>query len=170
MIYSANVKFRLLIVAAAVWLLGVLTGILLCEVNANASNQAGDNLTYTAQENEAPALLQEPTEEIISLGVYKTTGYCPCEQCCGYWSTIRETDANGRIIVTTASGAEALEGKTIAAAASHPFGTELIINGHTYIVQDRGGAITENCIDVYFDDHKEALNFGVQYIEVFKKG
>jgi 3D (Asp-Asp-Asp) domain-containing protein len=51
-----------------------------------------------------------------------------------------------------------------------PFGTSLLIDGHEYIVQDRGGAIQGNRIDVYFDSHQEALVFGVQYKEIFVKG
>ena len=30
----------------------------------------------------------------------------------------------------------------------------------TYIVQDRGGAIKGNKIDIFFNTHQEALNFG----------
>jgi 3D (Asp-Asp-Asp) domain-containing protein len=47
-----------------------------------------------------------------------------------------------------------------------PFGTKVIIDGNTYIVQDRGGAIKGNRIDLYFDSHQEALNFGRQTKEV----
>lgn len=32
-----------------------------------------------------------------------------------------------------------------------------------------GGAIKGNRIDVYFDDHSEALDFGVQYKEIYVK-
>jgi 3D (Asp-Asp-Asp) domain-containing protein len=50
-----------------------------------------------------------------------------------------------------------------------PYRTEVIIDGHTYKAQDCGGAIKGNRIDVYFNNHQEALNFGVQYKEVFVK-
>ena len=43
-----------------------------------------------------------------------------------------------------------------------PFGTKIVIDGHTYTVQDRGGAINGNRIDIYFDSHQAALNFGRQ--------
>jgi 3D (Asp-Asp-Asp) domain-containing protein len=33
-------------------------------------------------------------------------------------------------------------------------------------VQDRGGAITGNKIDIYFSSHQEALNFGRKTVEV----
>ena len=50
-----------------------------------------------------------------------------------------------------------------------PFGTILLIDGHEYIVEDRGSAIDGNEIDVYFESHQEALEHGVQYKEIFRK-
>ena len=97
---------------------------------------------------------------IRSLGVYKLTAYCACVNCCG------KTDG------ITASGVKAIEGITIAADTNIlPFGTRIIIDGdvHEYIVQDRGGAINGNRIDIYFDSHQKALEFGVQYKEIFIK-
>lgn len=44
-----------------------------------------------------------------------------------------------------------------------------MINGKIYKAQDCGGAIKGNRIDVYFKNHNDALNFGVQYAEVFIK-
>lgn len=48
-----------------------------------------------------------------------------------------------------------------------PFGTKIYIDGvGERIVQDRGGAIKGNQIDLYFDSHQEALNFGRQTKQV----
>lgn len=112
----------------------------------------------------------EPAEEpeLISLGEYKITYYCACEACCGSWAKNRPKDAEGRPIVKTASGAAAEAGKTIAVDPDViPYGTEVIINGHTYIAQDCGGAIQGNRIDIYCDSHDEALKNGLDYCEVF---
>lgn len=99
---------------------------------------------------------EEPKTEYISLGEYKLTAYCACEKCCGKCDGI------------TASGVRAKEGVTIAADTRIlPFGTKVFIDGHEYIVQDKGGAIKGNKIDIYFDSHQEALEFGVQYKEIF---
>jgi 3D (Asp-Asp-Asp) domain-containing protein len=84
------------------------------------------------------------------LGTFKLTAYCGCSKCCGKNTGI------------TASGAKATAGVTIAASSQFAFGTKLSINGHIYTVQDRGGAITGNKIDIYFDSHSEALAFGVK--------
>lgn len=109
-------------------------------------------------------IVEEKLEEIHeqnhshteSLGVYKITAYCGCAKCCG------KTDG------ITASGTHVTAGRTIAAPPEIPFGTQIIINGHTYTVEDRGGAIRGNRIDIYFETHEEALKFGVQYVEIFK--
>ena len=48
-----------------------------------------------------------------------------------------------------------------------PFGTQIVIYGNTYVAEDTGSSIKGNRIDIYFDNHQAALNFGVQYAEVF---
>ena len=98
---------------------------------------------------------KEKEPKLKSLGKFKITAYCSCSKCCGKSDGI------------TASGTKATAGRTIAAPSTFKFGTKLIINGHEYTVEDRGGAIKGNRIDIYFDSHQEALNFGVKYIEVF---
>lgn len=90
-----------------------------------------------------------------SLGtVYKITAYCPCSKCCG--------KATGR----TASGTKATPGRTVAASGKYAFGTKLNIGGHIYTVEDRGGAITGNKIDIFVSSHAEALQWGVRYLPV----
>ena len=84
--------------------------------------------------------------------VFTVTAYCPCEKCCGAY-------ANGY----TATGAKATQGVTVAAdPAVLPMGTEIQIDGHTYTVQDTGGAIKGYRLDLYFDSHEDALQWGVQ--------
>ena len=48
-----------------------------------------------------------------------------------------------------------------------PYGSKVLINGQEHIAHDCGGAIKNNRIDVYMASHEEALEFGVQYAEVF---
>ncbi len=105
--------------------------------------------------------------ELISLGEYRLTAYCSCEICCNQYAIDRPIDYFGSEIVYTANGSIARQGYTIAAGPDIPFGTIIVIDGQKYEVQDRGSAITENCIDIYFNDHAEALKFGVKYKEVF---
>ena len=117
----------------------------------------------------APEPITEP--QIISLGEYKLTAYCSCEKCCGQWATVRPIDKDGNPIVYTANMSVAKQGVTVAADTNIlPFDTKILIDGHEYIVQDVGGAIKGNRIDVYFESHEEALQFGVQHKEIFLKG
>ena len=46
---------------------------------------------------------------------------------------------------------------------------EVIIDGHTYIVEDCGGAIKGNRVDFFFDTHEEALKFGRQEFTIWVK-
>ena len=43
---------------------------------------------------------------------------------------------------------------------------QIVINGNVYVVEDRGG-MANNVIDVFFNSHQEALNFGVKYADVY---
>lgn len=109
-------------------------------------------------------IVNEP--ELISLGDFKVTAYCSCEKCCGRWSQNRP---NG--IVYGASGEVLIPHVSIATDTSViPYGTTVIINGREYVSHDCGGAIDGNRIDIYMGSHEEALEWGVQYIEVFKRG
>ena len=86
--------------------------------------------------------------------IFKVTAYCSCSKCCGKQTGI------------TASGTKATAGRTIAASGQFAFGTKLIINGKEYTVEDRGGAIQGNRIDIYMNSHAEALAWGVKYLPV----
>lgn len=136
----------------------------------NAATTSTPQITAAITDAITTEIITEPQETFVSLGEYKLTAYCPCSKCCGKWGENRPTDANGNLIVVTASGKYAKANWTVAADTSVlPFGTRIYINGYEYEVQDRGGAVKGNQIDIYFDDHQEALNFGVQYTEIFIK-
>lgn len=85
---------------------------------------------------------------------YKITAYCSCSKCCGKTNGI------------TASGTKATQGRTVAAPSKFAFGTKLNIGGQIYTVEDRGGAIKGNKIDIYVSSHSAALQWGVKYLPV----
>lgn len=91
-----------------------------------------------------------------------TSGYCACVSCCG--------KSNGM----TASGQKASEWYTIAAGRGYAIGTVIYIpyfanmpNGGWFVVQDRGGAISNSSIDVFFGSHSAALSFGRKNLECY---
>lgn len=113
------------------------------------------NYTPTnAQEADTEPLMVKTKEY---LGRYKLTAYCPCEKCCG--------TNTGK----TATGTTATQGRTIGVNPKDiPYGTIVEIDGKEYVAEDTGGAIGSKHIDVYFDNHADALDFGVQYADVYK--
>lgn len=91
------------------------------------------------------------------VGTFKVSAYCPCRLCTG------KTDG------ITASGVKAQEGITVAADWSVlPVGTVIEIEGiGQRIVQDKGSAIKGNRLDLFMNSHKDALNFGIQYLKIW---
>lgn len=88
-----------------------------------------------------------------NLGQFRISAYCSCKKCCGKW-------AGGK----TASGTTPTAGRTIAVDPKViPLGSKVIIDGHTYVAEDTGGAIKGNRIDMYFSSHSEALSWGIKY-------
>lgn len=70
----------------------------------------------------------------------------------------------------TASGTKVTEKHTIAMGKDFPFGTKVIIQGFEGVifeVEDRGGAITDNKIDIYMQDLQKAQDFGRQHLKVY---
>lgn len=90
------------------------------------------------------------------IGTFLCTAYCPNSCCCGDYAT-----------GYTASGTLATEGRTIA-CNSLPLGTEVCIDGNTYVVEDTGWSpYGEAWIDFFFYDHQTASDFGVQIKDVY---
>jgi 3D (Asp-Asp-Asp) domain-containing protein len=90
----------------------------------------------------------------------RVTAYCPCQLCCGKYAD--GVTANGHVIES---------GDCFAAADSqYPFGTELVVPGYNggnpVKVIDRGSAIYDNRVDVFFPSHAQALKWGVRYLDV----
>ena len=47
-----------------------------------------------------------------------------------------------------------------------PFGTKLLINGNVYTVEDRGTPYGH--VDIFFNSHSAALQFGSQWADVYQ--
>lgn len=116
-------------------------------------NEHKENLEIMAKA--AAAELAKPKTRLY--GVCTITRYCNCAQCCGPW-------AGGNC----ASGVPPVEGVTVAHNYL-PFGTIVIINGHEYIVQDRGdeNMAGGDWFDIYVNDHRTATGPGMYTAEVY---
>ena len=74
----------------------------------------------------------------------------------------------------TASGAKASSWYTVAAGKGYPMGTVIYIpsmknkpNGGWFVVQDRGGAISNNKLDIYMSTYNECIQFGRRNLECY---
>lgn len=95
-------------------------------------------------------------QEYEYLGKFTLTAYCRCSKCCGKSDGI------------TTSGKKVKANHTIAVDPKViPLGTEVVINRKIYVAEDTGGAIIGNRIDVFFDSHSDALDFGRQKAIVY---
>jgi 3D (Asp-Asp-Asp) domain-containing protein len=100
-----------------------------------------------------------PRYRVIMMEV---TAYCPCTKCCG--ENAQGITASGKPVTHN-------EGRFVAADTRVlPFNTKLSIPGYhgaaPVPVLDRGGAIKGNKLDVYFDSHDTAKQWGRRMIPV----
>lgn len=109
---------------------------------------SSQTIWYTCEQKklELAKKLQEAKNSFVYAGTFKLTGYCPCYSCSENWGT------------QTASGSAATEGITIAADTGVlPLGTKVYIEGiGERTVQDVGGAIKGNKIDIFVSNHSNA--------------
>lgn len=116
-----------------------------------------------AEESSEVSTIEEETTE------FRVTAYCACEICCGQWALNRPVDEFGKPIVIGAANKPLTTG--VSCASPLPFGTEVDLDGYgTVVVEDRTAKWVvekhgQNIIDIYFDDHETARQFGLQYIE-----
>lgn len=121
--------------------------------------EAGEEIVYPEPETVEPEVTETvtqasaPSNGMHLWGVATITHYCPCSECCGAW-------AGGH----TASGTVPTAGRTVA-CGDLPFGTRIMLEGHEYVVEDRG--VGGAWIDVFVDSHAEALARGMYSAPVY---
>ena len=116
--------------------------------------------------------------ECIDVIDITATAYCHCEKCCGKAPDNANYGVTASGLNLLATGADT---RIVAADLSLlPFGTKIYIEvpeeerDVLYVnedygiatVEDTGGAIKGNRIDVYFPTHQEALEWGVRHVKV----
>ena len=94
----------------------------------------------------------------------RATAYCPCKKCCG-------KHANG----ITATGRDASKAGIAVDRSIIPLGARVDVpgyarganeNGSWILADDTGGAIKGRRIDVRFEKHSDALEWGVKNITI----
>ncbi len=112
---------------------------------------------------------QVPKGQAPDLVSMETTGYCKCGKCCGWKRNWRfqpvfaygPQKGRRKAVGITATGTRARPGTIAADTRHYPFGTIMYVPGYGWgRVEDVGGAIKGNHIDLYFTSHKKALTWG----------
>lgn len=99
---------------------------------------------------------EESEAGLTYLGDWYVTAYCSCPICCGDYAT-----------GYTASGTLATEGRTVA-CNSLPIGSQVMIDGWVYTVEDTGySPYGDEWLDLFFESHDAALAWGAQVKEVY---
>ena len=121
------------------------------KITSVAYDKTTSEETPTETPEEKPAETPQYSEITVT-----ATAYCACAKCCGKSDGI------------TATGTTATAGRTIAVDPSViPYGTEVVINGNTYVAEDCGGAVKGNHVDIFFNTHEEAKQFGKRVLTAY---
>lgn len=98
-----------------------------------------------------------PEADYEYLGDFIVTAYCPYED---EYGNVTARPYNGEYI--------AVEGITVAVDPDViPYGSVVVIDGHSYIAHDCGGAVKGKVIDIYFDSIEKMNEWGKQTKEVY---
>ena len=104
----------------------------------------------------------------------KVEGITPIKKTLNTSAYTANERGSGKKFERTANGATASVWYTVAAGKGLPFGTIIYIpyfknksNGGWFVVQDRGGAISNNHLDVYMSNEKECIRFGRRNLECY---
>ena len=123
------------------------------EAAASNANSSGDSSSSYQGATTTPVTAASSGE---SLGTFRITAYCGCSKCSGGHNK-------------TASGTTPTQGRTIAADTSIlPYGTQVVIDGIVYTVEDCGSGVNGNHIDIFFATHEAALAYGSKTVTVYK--
>lgn len=137
-----------------------------------ASLSAVSACAYRDMRRSPPRRVADADAQIHRLEV---TAYCPCGACCGWRRNWRgrpvyaygPNKGERKIVGQTASGTQARPGTIAADTRLFPFGTIMYVPGYGYgVVEDRGGAIKGNKIDLFYRTHQQALQWGRQQMDV----
>lgn len=123
---------------------------------STSSNSTSSDSSSSTEYQGATTTPVTATSSGECIGTFTVTAYCGCKKCSG---------GNGK----TASGTTPTEGRTIAADTSVlPYGSQVVIDGVVYTVEDCGSGVRGNHIDIFFATHEKAVAYGSKTVKVYK--
>lgn len=147
-------------VSAAVFFAAFTLGSAFSSFAADGPGSEGpaSEITAFSEDSSADAAENAEAEPGAFLGSFDVTAYCGCDGC-----------SKGNAL--TYAGTKPKADHTISADLDvFPLGTQLVIDGTVYTVEDTGSGVDGNHLDIYFDSHEEALEYGRQTEEVYAAG
>ena len=137
----------------------------ICDLELSNSLLNDENEFLETKVNELRVENMQLKDELVSVdttlatyaGVFSTSAYCACSIC---------TPGTG----ITASGYRVMPGITIAADPNvFPIGSYIYIEDiGPRIVHDTGSAIKGNKLDIYFENHEDAVKWGRRNKKIWK--
>lgn len=138
---------------------------------ATATSRGAVRTTWGPEVNEVEEGVLETSDgqivEYSAVMQVEATAYCACHECCGKWP-------GNKWYGITATGTEAKIGTIAVDPRVIPLGTKVYVEGlngaknYGYATaEDTGGAIKGDIIDLYFNTHKETVNWGRQQVKVY---
>ena len=138
------------------------TNEIVTEVNIGSATISSNSINSGVAAKELAKLVEgiEPTKRVLNASAY-TASTC-------------DKSPSSPTYGITSSGAKATAWYTVAAGKGYPIGTIIYIpyfankpNGGWFVVQDRGGAIKDNKLDVYMNTYSECVSFGRRNLECY---
>ena len=125
------------------------------DITAEPTTEAATEPTTLIFTTITETTTQAPQPQTINLGEFRISHYCPCVACNGGYTN-------------TALGTTITPYHTVAVDPNViPLGSQIIIDGNTYVAEDTGSAISGKKIDFCVASHSEAYNKGIRYTNVY---
>lgn len=144
------------------------------------SAEQNNKCSIPVKKSEAPVRVSAEKQVAVKdkdyqVKIMTVTAYCPCATCCG-WKLNRYGNpvfnygskrGYRKKVGYTSTGTQADVGTIAADVRSIPYGTRLYIQGYGFgVVEDTGGALKGNHIDIFFHSHAQAMRWGVKSLKV----
>lgn len=121
--------------------------------------------------------IRPPKDRPSETRTMTVTAYCNCGKCCSWERSLLgigppvftsgPNKGKRKEIGVTASGTTARHGTIAADTRKYPFGTIIYVPGYGYgRVEDTGGAIQGEKLDLWFSSHETALKWGKKNLKV----
>ena len=155
-----NSKFKLTLIFLVIIVINFTMLEIACCDNFDNCKVVGAKTSLHSKGMVEPIEVVEEQPKNKNTRVFIATAYCICYKCCG---KTPDHPAYG----ITASGKRATPNRTIAVDTNTiPLGATVIVDGVEYVAEDTGSAIRGNRIDICFENHETAKQYGRRTVNV----